>query len=381
MLTMNTALLVGPYDWDEALLPRAEFDARVAAAGKMITQRGHVGLVVHGAAEENGPLAYLTGFTPKLGSGFALVAPGKPIRIIVPGSSQMLESAKRLTWVEDLKPLRDVGKDIATWIGEIAPGANSPAALGLWGGATMPGGMYARISGALKDAASLEDNDIAMDSLRRKKSARERDLMRRAARALTAAVEAFSKARREGKATRAAAIAAERAAYAAGAQDARVMASFGAGGPPLPLDGIDERKPDPCLVYVAVRLAGYWADGFVTLAAARNGAMAKTTDALAAVIAAAKPGVSGNDLAGIAAVKLGDGYRRHPALPAGIGASIGLSLVEPPDFNEDREARLEEGGVYSLKVGASGQGTDNALGSALVAIENGKTEVLWRSLA
>src|SRR4029079_4141738 len=113
------------------------------------------------------------------------------------GSSQMLESAKRLTWVEDLKPLRDVGKDIATWIGEIAPGANSPAALGLWGGATMPGGMYARISGALKDAASLEDNDIAMDSLRRKKSARERDLMRRAARALTAAVEAFSKARRE----------------------------------------------------------------------------------------------------------------------------------------------------------------------------------------
>ena len=381
MLTMNTALLVGPYDWDETLLPRDEFDARVAAAAKMITQRGHVGLVVHGAAEENGPLAYLTGYTPKLGSGFALVAPGKPIRVICPGSSQMLESAKRLTWVEDLKPLRDVGKDIAAWVGEIAPGGNGPASLGLWGGATMAGGMYGRIAGTIKDVARFEDTDIAMDSLRRRKSPRERGLMRRAALALAAAIEAFTKARNDGKATRAAAIAAERAAYAAGAQDVRVMASFGAGGPPLPLDGVDEKKPDPCLAYIAVRLAGYWADGFVTLAAARNGAMAKTADALAAVIAAAKPGVSGNDLAGIAAAKLGAGYRRHAALPAGIGSSIGVSLVEPPDFNEDREARLEEGGVYSLKVGASGQGADNALGSALVAIANGKIEVLWRSPA
>jgi Xaa-Pro aminopeptidase len=381
MLTMNTALLVGPYDWDETLLPRAEFDARVAAAGKMVAQRGHVGLVVHGAAEENGPLAYLTGFTPKLGSGFALVAPGKPIRIIVPGSSQMIESAKRLTWVEDLKPLRDVGKDIATWIGEVAPGGNGRASLGLWGGATMAGGMFGRISGALKDVATLEDTDIAMDSLRRRKSPRERELMRRAARALSAAVDAFTAARGDGKTTRAAGIAAERSAYAAGAQDARVMASFGAGGPPLPLDGSDEKKLDPCLAYFAVRFAGYWADGCVTLASTPNGAMAKTAEALAAVVAAVKPGISGNDLAGIAAAKLGSGYRRHTALPAGIGSSIGLSLVEAPDFNEDREARLEEGGVYALKVGASGEGADNALGSALVAIENGKTEVLWRSPA
>jgi hypothetical protein len=91
--------------------------------------------------------------------------------------------------------------------------------------------------------------------------------------------------------------------------------------------------------------------------------------------------MSGNDLAAVAAARLGGTYRRHAALPAGIGNSIGVSLVEAPDFNEDREARLEEGGVYSLKVGASGQGADNALGSALVAIENGKAEVLWRSPA
>ena len=377
MLTMNTALLVGPYDWDEALLPRAEYDARVAAATKMTAQRAHIGLVIHGAAEENGALAYLTGFTPKLGSGFALVAPGKPIRIICPGSSHMMESAKRLTWVEDLKPLRDVGKDIADWVGEIGATGNGPASLGLWGGASMAGGMYGRIAGALKDVARLEEADIPFDSLRRKKSPRERELMRRAASILATAVAALAKGKKDGLSVRAAAIEAQRAAYALGAQDARVLASASPGGPPLPLDGIEDRKPDPLLAYVTVRFAGYWADGHVTLADKPNGAMGKTAEALAALIAAAKPGASGNDLAGIAAAKLGSAYRRHKALPAGIGNSIGLSLVESPDLNEDREARLEEGGVYSLKLGASGEGADNALASALIAVENGKAGVLW----
>jgi Xaa-Pro aminopeptidase len=377
MQTMNTALLVGPYDWDEGLVPRAEFESRIAAATRMATQRAHAGLIVHGAAEENGALAYLTGFTPKLGSGFALVAPGKPVRIICPGSAHMMESAKRLTWVEDLKPLRDIGKDIAAWAGEI--GANAPGtSLGTWGTASMAGGMYGRIMGALKDVTRVEDTDIAMDSLRRRKSPRERELMRRAARALAAAADALAKAKKDGLGARSAAIAAQRAAHALGAQDTRVLASGSAGGPPLPLDRDDDRKVDPLLAYIAVRFAGYWADGFVTLAAKPPAALARTNEALAAVIAAAKPGASGNDLAIAAASKLGP-YRRHKALPAGIGSSIGLSLKEPPDFNEDREARLEEGGVYSLQVGASGEGADNALASAIIAIENGAVDTLWHS--
>jgi len=378
MHTMNTALLVGPYDWDEALIPRAEFEGRIAAATRMVTQRGHVGLIVHGAAEENGALAYLTGFTPKLGSGFALVAPGKPIRIICPGSSHMMESAKRLTWVEDLKPLRDIGKDIASWVGEIATPGNGPASIGIWGAASLAGGLHGRIMGAVKDVARVEDADIALDSLRRRKSPRERELMLRAARALAAAADALAKAKRDGAGARSAAIAAQRSAYALGAQDARVLASGSNGGAPLPLDGIEDRKLDPLLAYVTVRFAGYWADGFVTLGGAPGGAMARTNDALRAVIAAARPGVSGNDLAAAAQGKLGP-YRRHKALPAGIGSSIGLSLKESPDFNEDREARLEDGGVYSLQVGASGEGTDNALASAVIAIENGAAQALWRS--
>ena len=379
MQTMNTALLVGPYDWDEGLVPRAEFEGRIAAATKMATQRAHAGLIVHGAAEENGALAYLTGFTPKLGSGFALVAPGKPVRIICPGSSHMMESAKRLTWVEDLKPLRDIGKDIAAWADEIG-GAGEGKSLGMWGGASMAGGLYGRIMGALKDVTKVEETDIAMDSLRRRKSPRERELLRHAARALAAACDTLAKAKKDGAGARSAAIAAQRAAHGLGAQDTRVLASGKDGGAPLPLDRDDDRKVDPMLAYIAVRFAGYWADGFVTLTSKPTGALAATNAALAAVIAAAKPGVSGNDLAIAAQGKLGT-YRRHKALPAGIGSSIGLSLKEQPDFNEDREARLEETGVYTLQVGASGEGADNALASAIVAIENGKAETLWRSPA
>jgi Xaa-Pro aminopeptidase len=242
----------------------------------------------------------------------------------------------------------------------------------------MAGGLYGRIMGALKDVTKVEDADIAMDSLRRCKSPRERELMRRAARALAAACDALAKAKKDGLGARSAAIAAQRAAHALGAQDTRVLASGKDGGAPLPLDRDDDPKVDPLLAYIAVRFAGYWADGFVTLASKPIGALAATNAALAAVIAAAKPGASGNDLAIAAQSKLG-AYRRHKALPAGIGSSIGLSLKEQPDFNEDREARLEETGVYTLQVGASGEGSDNALASAIVAIENGKAETLWRS--
>jgi Xaa-Pro aminopeptidase len=378
MQTMNTALVVGPFDWDPGLLPQVEFEERIAAAMRVTSQYDHVGLIVQGAVEENAEIVYLTGFTPKLGFACALIAPGKPVRILCAEGAAMIAAAKRLTWVEDIKPLRDAGKDIAAWLGEIAAPGHGTLSLGLWGGATMTGETYNPMMATLKDVVRVEDLDGPLNSLRRRKSSRELQLMRRGARILAAAADAFSKAKKEGAGARTASIAAERAAYALGAQEIRVSASGRSGGPPLPFDGIEDRKVDPMLIYIAVRFAGYWADGLMTLTDNPSGATARTGDALAAVIAAVRPGLSGDDLAQVAQSHLGH-YHRYKALKVGIGSSIGLSLKETPDFNEDGQARLEEGGVYSLQVGASGEGSDNALASAVIAIENGAIETLWRT--
>lgn len=371
MQTMQTALLVGPYDWDEALVPRAEFEGRIARALDAAKAQGLAGLVVHGSSEDNGALAWLTGFTPKLGSGFALVAPGRPVRIITPGAPAMLETARRLTWAEDVHALRDPAKQIADWSAELHA---SGAALGLAGTQTMAGQLYGRVTTGLKVA----DADALVDGLRRRKSPVEQKLIRKASRILAGSVDALRAAHASGKGSRSAALAAREAAYRAGAQDARVLASLHDGGAPLPLDGVSDPKCDPLLAHVAVRHAGYWAEGFVTLGKT-TGSRDHAASALAAAVAAAKPGATGAEIERAAASKLAP-YRRHASPGAGIGSGIGLALAEAPDFAADPAALIEDGGAYSLRLGAAGDGADNAVTSALVLVAGGKAETLWSAV-
>ncbi len=372
MQTMQTALLVGPYDWDEAIVPRAEFDRRISAALDAARARGFAGLVVHGSSEDNGALAWLTGFTPKLGSGFALLAPGRQVRIITPGAPAMLETARRLTWAEDVHALRDPAKQIADWLGEVAGDAKNGATLGLAGTGTLAGQLYARVTAALP---GIENADALVDTLRRTKSPVEQGLLRKAAAILAASVEALRTAHAAGKGARTAALAAKAAAFHEGAQDARLLASAHDGGAPLPLDGTADPACDPLLAHVAVRLAGYWAEGFVTLGK-ETGAHEHARAALAAAVDTARPGATGAEIARAAAAKLAP-YRPHPSPGPAIGTGIGLALAEGPDFAAEPDARVAEGGAYSLKIGAAGNGGDNAVASALILVADGKTQTLW----
>jgi hypothetical protein len=85
MRMKNTSLLTGPYDWDPAILPLAEFEARLASVRRVLAERGAAVLLVHGNSMEHGALAYLTGFVPKLGPAFVLVPRDGPLRILASG--------------------------------------------------------------------------------------------------------------------------------------------------------------------------------------------------------------------------------------------------------------------------------------------------------
>jgi hypothetical protein len=176
--------------------------------------------------------------------------------------------------------------------------------------------------------------------------------MRGAARFLAATADTFAARIRAGAGVRSAGLAAERAAIAAGAQDARVMASLSPGGVPLPLDAAsDERVLDPANAGIAVQNHGYWASGYVTVAREPGAAQTRAREALASALAQAKGGAH---------------------LPDGIAANaIGLSL------EEGSGDPLEAGAVYAVTSSAR-EDNATAYASALVAVSDTGCEILWQ---
>ena len=110
---LETTLLTGPYDWDERVLPRSEFDARLERVRAQMAVAGVNVLIVHGDPRHYNALAYLTNFTPKNGTGLALVPREGSLRILSSGTPKMMDAGKRLTWVEDVRPLGNAPKTVA----------------------------------------------------------------------------------------------------------------------------------------------------------------------------------------------------------------------------------------------------------------------------
>jgi Xaa-Pro aminopeptidase len=89
-----------------------------------------------------------------------------------------------------------------------------------------------------------------------------------------------------------------------------------------------------------------------------------------------RAGASADDIIRAAAPLLTP-YNFHPSVRGAIGNSIGLSFEESPVLCRDEKAVLEEGGVYTLRCGATGEGSDNAIASAMVTLSSGGVEILW----
>jgi Xaa-Pro aminopeptidase len=375
MRMKNTALLTGAYDWDPALLPPSEFHSRLAQVRNVLAEHRITALVVHGDSLEYGALAYLTGFVPKLGPAFALIGANGPIRILVAGSSAMLPAAKRLTWVEDVRSIGDLKASLAEWLSDIAHSKRTH--VGVWGENFMSRRAHVAVLAATQGFSGHVELRAPLETLRLQKSAQERKLLRRASSILAVAGGALFNARGKGCGVRSAALASERAAFEAGAQDVRILASARNGGSPLALQGPQDPVLNSLLAVIAVKFAGYWAEGLMTAARGRNDEM-RATLALAAMVEKARPGVTFSQLAAIAEQHIAP-YKLHAFIARRSGNSIGLSLEEGPIGEADESAALQENGVYTLRTGAAGEGGDNVIASAMIAVDRRDTEILWSS--
>jgi Xaa-Pro aminopeptidase len=364
MHTMHPTLLVGPADWDSARSARAVFDGRLAK----LWESGAEGAIVYGEAAEHGALAYLTHFTPKLEPSLAFIPrDGAPI-LFFGGGPNMIGAAQPLTWVSDLRPMRNIGKAAADWVRTLSP---KPRVL-LIDGDVMPFGVRAEIEAALSSLCVLEDGSALLRAQMQRKSAAELAAIRGACARLDLAVSALRQAHAAGASCTGAVLAAEHVAQHEGAQDVRSLFSTDGGHTLRPFDIPRQERPDPLQVYLAVRYEGYWADGFVRVAHKEDRLGEKANALLGRMIAAAKAGVSARALA-----QINVGATAHPIVASMLGNGIGLSLEEAPLLTGTSLATLAGGGVYTLRAGVLDG--DGAIASAMLLITDGGNEVLWSS--
>lgn len=370
MQTMHPTLLVGPADWDPRQMPCEEFDARLAAL--WCDYPNAAGAVVYGNSGNHAALAYLTNFTPKLEAALALIPRRGEAQLLIGGGVNMVPAAKPLTFVENLAPLREAAKTAAAWARTLPAGG-----ILLIGGDAMPLGMRRALDQALDSDLKVEAADTALQARMRIKRPRELHAMREACATLDAAVKALRDASRDGKSVTDCILLAEYAALHRGAQDVRSLFSLDGGRTLRPFDIPIMQRCDPLQVYLAVRHSGYWAEGFVRVAATGGTLQEKVDGVLNAMVANAKPGLSCRDLANIVAANR-DSFQRHPLADGGFGSSIGLSLDEPPILMRDSNATLDPGAVYSLRAGLLDDAGTGAISSAMVAVTASGCNVLWR---
>jgi hypothetical protein len=373
MFGMHPTLLVGPADWDPARLPKGEFLGRIETFWRG-ADPGIAGVAVYGSPRDHAELAYLTHFTPKLDAAIALIPRTGEPRLLVGGGANMIGAARPLTFVEMLLPLRDAGKTIARWAGELGSGG-----IALINGGAMRFGLRREIEAAL--GATPPDVTAIVAEAMRRKSARELTLMRDACASLQAAFAAMRDAQRTGHGMTDTVLAGEEAAWRRGAQDVRTL--FGRNGGLLPFGVPDEAPADPLQVYAAARHDGYWAEGFSVLSRRRLPMVEAAWATLGKAVALMRPDAL---LREVAELLPWDPLYPSPTYPLtyrGFGRHMGLNLQEsdclyqwtletfPPVPNPQTFA---VGEVYSVRAAAGGEG----FVSTMVLITEHGHEVLWR---
>ena len=367
MLAMNPTLLVGPADWNAARMPKAEFVARADALWRDLPSA--TGVIVYGDRVNHAELAYLTNFTPKLEAALALIPRDGTPHLLVGGGVNMLPAARPLTFIEDLRPLRNVGKTVAEWARAHGGGAPVAHRQRIHALRLAPG--HCRRMGE-RGQGQRPPSFGGSWAARARANSR---LLREACATLDATVAAMRAAQGSGAGATAAVLAGEQAANRRGAQDIRTLFSLDGGRTLRPFEALVERAIDPLQVYVAVRQLGYWAEGFAVLAASPQPCAARAGNVLRGAVARMQAGERCGEIAGGIAQA---GHPPHPVTARLAGNAIGLAIEEHPLIAPGCEARIEPGGVYGLRVGLSDE-RGHAIVSAMVAVHGQGNEVLWSS--
>jgi Xaa-Pro aminopeptidase len=379
MQTMQPSIMLGSYVWAQDRLPQDEFVVRLNALRAVMAQNSWSGVLVYGDAREHAALAYLSNFIPRIRWGLALLPRSGDARLLCAMGTRDLPAMRTMTWIADVQSGwgPEWVKAFDPWLGRLQ--GEPTMALGTVGFDLMAPVLHQSLRRSLGNRFVLQGADAIAAIPPGRKRPRELTMIRASCTVLQAAAKAFAESCRDTGEPETAALEAERVARSLAAQDIRTMVSLDGGRTLVPYQGRFEKMPGPSIGYLAVKVAGYWADMFVsigdrsTAAAARRAAAALDT-----LVNDVRPGAAAAALHARAMAALGPG-KLHPVLGGSVGHGIGLSLDEKPNFRASEEGVVAEDGVYALQAGTADPVAGHVILSAIVRATAKGAEVLARS--
>jgi Xaa-Pro aminopeptidase len=374
MKTMQPALKNGRNVWDTVAMPREEFDTRIERVRAAMRERGIELLLVHTRGfDDYGDATYLTNFIIRLARGTILALPltGEPVTFFE-GASRGIPSLKLTTSAGDLKAANDLAKDCAKYLKEKKL---VPSNVGLAGVKRMPYQQYQTLMADL-DGCTLKDASDLIAGLRRIKSARESDQVRRSSRILGKLVAYLRESRFDKLNERTVEALLYKEARLEGAEDFRVLI-----GKPSqaswafqPINDLPINAGERVILYMAVEFERYWAEATRTftfngslLIEERNADISSRYHALCKGL---KPGKKVSDFVREASVAMGaEGTKLLE--PYGLGSGVGLGLYEAPLLVNESADTLAEGMLVSLRMATMDGGDPTMLGNTVCVTATG----------
>jgi Xaa-Pro aminopeptidase len=385
MLTFQSVLLYGRYEWQPELQPVAEFKARLNAVRQLMRKSGWHALVVLGDSRENAALCYLTNLVPNQRWGLALIdaSSDQPPQLVASVGPRDLPAIQRLTWVENIQAAGDINAALSQWLMTACDKngwAPDSTKIGIVKLARMRADIGRNVTEVCGSFGETEDATEALAILRRSKSPNELKLLRTSYEILQRAFAEIERQRQAGSAIAPALIAAERIARLAGAQDVRSLYSPGGSGQLRPLSSASPPdSAEPWGIYLAVRYCGYWTEAMKTLGSNLPEAMLALQAAIQRALDTARPGASVQQLLEAMKPQLA-GLAPHEALGPRIGRAHGLSLDAEPWITSDSRETLVENGAYIITAGATDVCGRSVLESATVMLDGPRHSTLWPML-
>jgi Xaa-Pro aminopeptidase len=379
MRTMQPSVTLGSYTWAQDRLPFDEFTLRLENLHAAMDENGWEAVLAYGDVREHASLAFLSNFIPRVRWAMALLPRHGDARLLCAMSTRDLPAMRSLTWIADTRSGMgpEWAKSFDPWFDQFK--TEKAVDLGTLGFDFMAPVLFQSVRRSLGERFALQRADDILRLASRPKRPRELTMIRATCKVLTAAAKTFGERWGKNRSPEAAALDAERVARSLAAQDVRTLVSLDGGRTLVPYQGLFEQKAGSLVGYIAVKVAGYWADMFITVDDRDPGPASRHAEAaLDALIAGMRPGVSSAGLHAAAANALRP-FTLHPALDESVGHGIGLSLQEEPVLFAAENAALVEDGVYTLQVGIADPKAGNVLISAIVRNTRTGAEVLARS--
>jgi Xaa-Pro aminopeptidase len=379
MRTMQPSVTVGSYTWAQDRLPIDEFTLRLEGLYAAMDENAWEAVLVYGDVREHAALAFLSNFIPRVRWGMALLPRRGDARLLCAMSTRDLPAMRSLTWIADVRS--GMGpewvKSFDPWFEQVK--SERAVNLGTLGFDFMAPVLFQSARRSLGERFVLQKADDILRLASLPKRPRELTMIRASCKVLDAAAKTFAENWCNNRAPETAALDAERVARSLAAQDVRTLVSLDGGRTLVPYQGSFEQKAGSLVGYFAVKVAGYWADMFITVNDGDAGPASRHAEAaLDALVAAVRPGVSSAALRAEATGALLP-FALHPVLGESVGHGIGLSLQEDPLFCAAEDAVLVEDGVYTLQLGIADAKAGNVLISAIVRNTRTGAEVLSRS--